>query len=605
MKRFWNSLLLSTILLPGLPTLVRAESTVSPTSTQSETAPVTQPDYVVPTVDLGGSDSIDTPTTEAAEVSTPSAADPEVPASSETVPTTSQERVESFPPAPVSPEASPAPNDTEQPETESSDSETSASEEETEDPEEVEPSPEELARQQKLMQADQLYLGGQFAAAEKLYREAKEPFPTEVATEVSDRLEPMLDPSQLPPAGQVYWRESEAGLEQKLETRTLVPLNFLVEKYPQFVPGHLRLAQALQSYDREEAALTVLERATTLYPSQPDLLAAKVKLLEESEQWLEASVAARQFALLNPSHPASAEFASSADENMKRFQGDLKEKLTGNAIANAITGTLGLVFTGNIFAPLSAVQTTALLLRGESAVGESVAEDARRELDLIEDEAVVAYINEIGQRIATVTGRKDFEYEFYVIMDDRLNAFALPGGKVFINAGAILNTQSEAELAGLISHELAHAVLSHGFQLVAEGNLVANAAQYFPLGGAIANLFVLDYSRDMERQADILGTQILTATGYAADGMRNLMVTLKKQDKDEIPFTWLSTHPANDERIRYLEELIQRNGYNRYAYEGVARHAEVKARVKELVKEYKQRKKEEEEQKKRDREREE
>ena len=73
---------------------------------------------------------------------------------------------------------------------------------------------------------------------------------------------------------------------------------------------------------------------------------------------------------------------------------------------------------------------------------------------------------------------------------------------------------------------MSHAVLSHGFQLVTSGNLTANIVQYLPLGGTIANLIVLDYSRDMERQADILGTRMLASTCYAADGMRNLMVSL-------------------------------------------------------------------------------
>jgi len=72
-------------------------------------------------------------------------------------------------------------------------------------------------------------------------------------------------------------------------------------------------------------------------------------------------------------------------------------------------------------------------------------------------------MNDLGQKTAHATGRNDFEYEFYVVLDDDLNAFALPGGKVFVNAGAITHTKSEAELAGLLAHELSHAVLSHGF----------------------------------------------------------------------------------------------------------------------------------------------
>ena len=175
-------------------------------------------------------------------------------------------------------------------------------------------------------------------------------------------------------------------------------------------------------------------------------------------------------------------------------------------------------------------------------------------------------------------------------MDDQLNAFALPGGKVFVNAGAIMNMDSEAELAGLLAHEIAHAALSHGFQLVAKGNLTANVVQYIPyIGSAAANLIVLNYSRDMERQADVYGTKMLVGAGYAADGVRNLMVQLDeiaKEDDHPLPPAWLSTHPETKTRIRSLENLIVSHNLDRYAYEGVSRHSKIKKKVNKLWKEY-------------------
>lgn len=436
-----------------------------------------------------------------------------------------------------------------------------------------------LQRRQKLIQADSLYLSGQIAEAEKLYRQAKAPFST---TEAQKRPEPILDPAQLPPAGQVYWRETQAGAAQKLNTRMMVPLELLMEQYPQFVPGHLRMAEILQQSGKSKEALDVLEKATTLYPNQPDLVKAEVAALAADEKWMEASLTARQFALLNPKQQDAAEFSLLADQYLKRYQKHLRRKIRGNAIANIITGILGYAVTGSLFGPISAVQTTTMLLKGEESVGESVAKDARKQLPLVEDKVVVDYVNEIGQKIAKVAGRNEFKYEFYVVQDDSLNAFALPGGKVFVNAGAIARTKSEAELAGLMAHELSHAVLSHAFQLATEGNLVANVTQYVPYGGTAANLLTLSYSRDMERQADTLGTRLLAASGYAADGLRNLMVTLKQQEKSSPP-DWLTSHPGTNERIRYLETLIERNGYNRYSYEGIARHAEIAARVENLL----------------------
>jgi predicted Zn-dependent protease len=287
--------------------------------------------------------------------------------------------------------------------------------------------------------------------------------------------------------------------------------------------------------------------------------------------------------LLYPQHPQAAEFLSLAATNLEEFQDQLQRRLTGNAIANALVGTLGFALTGGLFGPLSAVQTTMMMLQGETAVGNRLADRAREQLPLVEDEAVTAYINEVGQRMAAVTGRDDFTYEFYVVRDPRLNAFALPGGKVFVNAGAILESNSEAELAGLLAHELSHAVLSHGFQLMTSGNLTANLLQWVPYGGLATNLAVMSYSRDMERQADGLGTRMLVSAGYAADGLHNLMVTLDRQDPDEPVFSWLSSHPDNEERIRNLETVIDRSGYNRFAFEGVERHQQMQQRVQQLI----------------------
>ncbi len=178
-----------------------------------------------------------------------------------------------------------------------------------------------------------------------------------------------------------------------------------------------------------------------------------------------------------------------------------------------------------------------------------------------------------------------------MIPEESLNAFALPGGKIFVHAGAIAKTNSEAELAGLLGHELSHVLLSHGFQLVTQGNLIGNLTQYLPFGGTIGQLFSLTYSREMERQADTLGTRLIVSSGYAADGVYNLMNTLKEQQKYSPP-SWLSSHPGSKERVEYLQELITTNNYNRYAYEGVAQHLEMQAKAKQILKEEKERKRE-------------
>jgi predicted Zn-dependent protease len=451
--------------------------------------------------------------------------------------------------------------------------------------------PEEIARQQKLMEADKLYLAGNIAEAEKIYREAKEPF-KQTATTDEQRKPAIVDAAQLPPAGRVYWREAEAGIVGNLQTRTLVPLELLVQQVPQFVPGHIKYAESLRKYGDEKKALQVLERGATLYPNEPELVKARVTALGDAKKWMEASLAARQFAILNPQNPLAPEFTKLADDNLKRYKSHIRGEIRGNAIANIITGALGYAVTGSLLGPFSALDSTILLLQGEESIGDSVSKQAKKQLDVVKDEAVNAYVNEIGQKLAKIGGRNEFKYEFFVIPEADLNAFALPGGKIFVNAGAIEKTKSEAELAGLLGHELSHVLLSHGFQLVTQGNLISNVTQYLPLGGTVGQLFGLSYSRDMERQADVLGTRIIVTAGYAADGLRNLMMTLKQQQKNAPP-TWAASHPGGNERVSYIEDLIARNGYNRYAYEGVAKHQEIRAKVKVILKEAKECRKDE------------
>ena len=459
--------------------------------------------------------------------------------------------------------------------------------------EKAQPTPEEIARQQKFIEADRLYLAGNKIAAAKIYRQLKKPWNVEKNKTTEDnKPEAIYDPQKLSPGGKVYWRIHKEGLKQQLESKIFAPIELLVKKYPEFIPAHISYAQALQNYERPEEALQVLEQAVANYPNEPKLLIAKMEADIQAKKWLNASVTARQFALLNPNHTEAEKFTQLADNYLEEYRSYLRSELTANAIGGIITGAAGFALTGNLFGPISALETTLMLARGESAIGRSVAKKAQKRLPMVENEKVLQYVRDVGKKVTAVAGRDDFEYEFHVIMDNQLNAFALPGGKVFVNAGAIMNMNSEAELAGLIAHEISHAALSHGFQLVAKGNLTASVAQYIPyVGSAAANLIVLNYSRDMERQADLYGTKMLVSAGYAADGVRNLMVKLEeiaKEDEQPIPPAWLSTHPETKERISYLEKLIVANKLDRYAYEGVDKHSQVKEKINGLWEEYKE-----------------
>ena len=357
-------------------------------------------------------------------------------------------------------------------------------------------------------------------------------------------------------------------------------LRLLTEQLPSFIPGQVAYADFLREEDALDEARAAIEQALALYPDQPDLLIAQVDLQMAQEDWLEAAITSRQFVALNAEHPAYAEQSVLANENLERFQSKMRSRIRTGAIANVFTGALSYALTGSIFGPATAVSSAATLLQGENTIGNQYASQIQTRLPMLESPEALGYVRRMGNKLAAATGRKDLDYEFFVILDPTLNAFALPGGKIFVNAGAILDTHSEAELAGLLAHELSHSVLSHGFQQVTRGNLSSSVAQYLPYGGLINNVFLSGYSRNMERQADVVGTQILDAGGYAADGLRNVMITLNEQAADgpRAP-AWIASHPSPDNRVAYLQTLVERGGYDRYAYEGVRSHEAIQTIV--------------------------
>ncbi|WP_017304763.1 M48 family metallopeptidase [Spirulina subsalsa] len=442
--------------------------------------------------------------------------------------------------------------------------------------------PEEQARYDILREADALFLEGNYARARELYQQVKPPFKREIQP-LEAPGEGFEDSSLLSPAGSAFWRQYQQGVTQNVDSRVLVPLQLLVEREPDFILGHLHYAQRLKERGHNQGAEAVLQGALGRFPHHLGLTEMAIQTYEAGENWLGASFLARQFALSHPEHPQQAEFLQRADENFRRYQQQLQQQITGGAIANVLTGSLSLFATGNIFGSLSTVETTALLLRGESSVGTRMARQILDQAPLITDPELVAYVQEMGEKLAQVSGRNDFNYEFHILQDETFNAFALPGGQIFINAGAILAAQSQAELAGLLAHELAHTILSHGFQLMTQGQVTANMMRQIPwVGRTATNLMVFRYSREMERQADRVGTRLLAASGYPADGLHHLLLRLEQENKPSPP-AWLSTHPNTRERITDLERFIVQHNLNRYGYEGVERHLGMRQRLFELL----------------------
>ncbi|NEO54781.1 MAG: M48 family metalloprotease [Okeania sp. SIO3B5] len=300
-----------------------------------------------------------------------------------------------------------------------------------------------------LIKADFFYEQGDREAAEELYRKVKAPFESHQNTMFPDLINNV---EQLPTEIQTQWEEAKKAADKN---DNLEMLQEFVAQNPEFVPSHLLLAETLQKKKKKKEALQVLEKAASILPDSVEIVEAHVKALRKEKDYLQASIAARQFVLVNPDHPEAEKFLEIADDNFDKFQGRIKGQMVGKGLFGTAIRVGGCALIGNCNVVGTAVGETlkmgSLMLQGESGLGSRAADAYKKKLSLVEDEEVVEYVTKIGNSIAELMGRDDFEYEFYVVRDKSLNAFALPGGKVFVNTGSILNTNSEAELAGLLT----------------------------------------------------------------------------------------------------------------------------------------------------------
>ncbi|HHT9125568.1 MAG TPA: M48 family metallopeptidase [Candidatus Brocadiia bacterium] len=208
----------------------------------------------------------------------------------------------------------------------------------------------------------------------------------------------------------------------------------------------------------------------------------------------------------------------------------------------------------------------------ERQIGEEEYRKLLAQSSLSADEQLNEMVRQIGERIAAVTPRPDLPYEFNVIVDDKVNAFTLPGGKVIVFTGMIKIAEYEARLATVMSHEIAHAILRHGAQQMTravELNLMGQALDIFLLKGKgavqremLRNIWgigstvfgVLPYSREMEYEADAEGLVYMSKAGY--DPHEAIEFVKKISQVGPKPVEFLSTHPSNPNRIEKLREKL-------------------------------------------------
>lgn len=206
----------------------------------------------------------------------------------------------------------------------------------------------------------------------------------------------------------------------------------------------------------------------------------------------------------------------------------------------------------------------------EIAMGKAYAQDIERQAKVIDDPLIAEYVNRVGQNLVRNSDAK-VPFTIKVLDSEEVNAFALPGGFFFVNSGLILRAESEAELAGVMAHEIAHVAARHGTRQATRGQVVNMAS--IPLifwGGwagygvrqaasVLVPLGFLSFSRGFEEEADFLGLQYLYKTGYDPTAFVDFFEKLQSMEKKK-PGTMakvFSTHPLTDDRIKNSQKNIQ------------------------------------------------
>src|SRR4051812_2704576 len=209
-------------------------------------------------------------------------------------------------------------------------------------------------------------------------------------------------------------------------------------------------------------------------------------------------------------------------------------------------------------------------------LGRQAATEARQQLPVMRDDLVTSYVEGLGRRLVAAIPpelqHSEFHYTFEPVDVREINAFALPGGPMFVNRGMVEAAKTEGEVAGVMAHELSHVLLRHGTAQASKatkyeigqvagavlgaivgggwGQVISQGTQ-FGLGAAF-----LRFSREYEQQADIEGAQIMARAGYDPRDMANMFKTIEKQGGPGGP-QWLSDHPNPGNRVEYITREAQ------------------------------------------------
>ena len=205
----------------------------------------------------------------------------------------------------------------------------------------------------------------------------------------------------------------------------------------------------------------------------------------------------------------------------------------------------------------------------EWQLGQQLAADVARQLPLNNDPAVTGYIRQMGQRIVANSNMANLPWNFYVVNNNEINAFAIPGGHVYVHTGLINAASNASEVAGVMAHEIAHILARHsteqisrqygisalaGIVLGQNPGMLQQLVAQIVAGGALAR-----FSRQAEEEADAIGIRAMNEAGYNPRGMVTMFQKLlsNRRGSPGAVERFFSTHPLTEERIRDTERRLQ------------------------------------------------
>ena len=240
-------------------------------------------------------------------------------------------------------------------------------------------------------------------------------------------------------------------------------------------------------------------------------------------------------------------------------------------------------------------QLNLLTPEQEVELGRQASREVERSVRLYRDPLVRAYIDSLGQALVRASRLSQFRYYFKVVDAPEVNAFALPGGFVYVNIGLIKAAETESELAGVIGHEIGHVEMHHGAKKISQQYGVAVLVDVIAGGGdpslrrkIIAQLVgfggglgVLKYGREAERESDKFAVHCMVNAGVDPDGIARFFETLLKLHKREPKGVegWFATHPPTQSRIDFVRSEIAKLPNTAGLKKTSARFEQIRARI--------------------------